>query len=94
MKNDICQAISNCKIYKRESSNLGKYMKLHLEISAAPMHFLAMDTIEIRDADSAYKYAFSLIDMLANYMFLIPVKDICGETLVQEYIYMGGLLGP
>ena len=26
MKNDICQAISNCKICKMESPNLGKYM--------------------------------------------------------------------
>ena len=32
MKNDICQAISNCKICKMESPNLGKYMNLHLEI--------------------------------------------------------------
>ena len=27
------------------------------------LHFLAMDTIKIRDADSAYKYTFTLIDM-------------------------------
>ena len=87
MKNDICQAISNCKICKMESPNLGKYMNLHLEIGTAPMHFLAMDTIEIRDADSAYKYAFTLIDMLTNYVFVIPVKDICRKTLVHEYIY-------
>ena len=87
MKNDICQAISNCKICKMESPNLGKYMNLHLEIGTAPMHFLAMDTREIRDADSAYKYAFTLIDMLTNYVFMIPVKDICGKTLVHEYIY-------
>ena len=53
MKNDICQAISNCKICKMESPNLGKYMNLHLEIGTAPMQFLAMDTIEIRDTDSA-----------------------------------------
>ena len=87
MKNDICQAISNCKICKMESPNLGKYMNLHLEIGTVPMHFLAMDTIEIRDADSAYKYTFTLIDMLTNYVFVIPVKDICGKTLVHEYIY-------
>ena len=66
MKNNICQAISNCKIYKMESPNLGKYMNLHLEIGTAPMHFLAMDTIEIRDADSAYKYAFTLIELCFN----------------------------
>ena len=47
MKNHICQAISNCKICKMESPNLGKYMNLHLEIGTVPMHFLAMDTIEI-----------------------------------------------
>ena len=87
MKNDICQAISNCKICKMESPNLGKYMNLHLEIVTAPMHFLAMDTIKIRDTDSAYKYTFTLIDMLTNYVFVIPVKDICGKTLVHEYIY-------
>ena len=87
MKNDICQAISNCKICKIESPNLGKYMNLHLEIGTAPMHFLTMDTIEIRDADSAYKCTFTLIDMLTNYVFIIPVKDICGKTLVHEYIY-------
>ena len=46
-----------------------------------------MDTIKIRDADSAYKYAFTIINMLANYVFVIPVKDICGKTLVHEYIY-------
>ena len=87
MKNNIYQAISNCKICKMESPNLGKYMNLHLEIGTVPMHFLAMDTIEIRDADSAYKYAFTLIDMLTNYVFVIPVKDICGKKLVHEYIY-------
>ena len=83
MKNDICQAISNCKICKMESPYLGKYMNLHLEIGKAPMHFLAMDTIKISDADSAYKYTFTLIDMLTNYMFVIQVKDICGKTLVH-----------
>ena len=87
MKNDICQAISNCKICKMESPNLGKYMNLNLEIGTVPMHFLTMDTIEIRDVDSAYKYAFTLIYMLMNYMFVIPSKDICGKTLVHEYIY-------
>ena len=35
MKKDICQAISNCKICKIESPNLGKYLNLHLEISTA-----------------------------------------------------------
>ena len=85
-ENNICQAISNCKNCKMVSPNLGKYMNLHLEIGTAPMYFLAMDTIEIRDADSAYKYTFTLIDMLTNYMFVIPVKDICGKTLVHEYI--------
>ena len=62
-------------------------MNLHLEIGTVPMHFLAMDTIEIRDADSAYKYTFTLIDMLTNYVFVIPVKNICGRMLVHEYIY-------
>ena len=87
MKNNICQAISNCKICKMESPNLGKYMNLHLEIGTVPMDFLAMDTIKIRDAYSAYKYAFTLVDMLTNYVFIIPVKDICGKTLVHKYIY-------
>ena len=87
MKNDICQAISNCKICKMESPNMGKNMNSHLEIGTAPMLFLTMDTIEIRDADSAYKYAFTLIYMLTNYEFIIPVKDICGKRLVHEYIY-------
>ena len=84
MKNDICQATSNCKICKIASPNLGKYMNLHLEIGTPPMHFLAMDTIEIRDADSAYKYTFTLIDMLTNYVFVIPVKDICGKILLHK----------
>ena len=70
-----------------KSPNLGKYTSLHLEIGTTPMNFLAIDTIEIRDADSAYKYAFTLIDMLTNYVFVIPVKDICRKTLVHEYIY-------
>ena len=26
--------------------------------------------------------------MLTNYVFVIPVKDICGKTLVHEYIYL------
>ena len=53
---------------------------------------LAMDTIEIRDTDSAYKYTFTLIHMLMNYVFVIPVKDICGKTLAHEYIYKVFLL--
>ena len=70
-----------------ESPNLGKYMNLHLKISTTPKHFLTMDTIKIREADSAYKYTFTLISMLTNYVFVIPVKDICRKTLVHEYIY-------
>ena len=61
------------KICKMESPNLGKYINLHLEIGTVPMHFFAMDTIEIRDADSAYKYAFTLINMLMNHMFVILI---------------------
>ena len=87
MKNDICQFISNCRICKMESPNLGKYMNLHLEITAAPMHFLAIDTIEIRNAKFPYQYAFTLINMLTNYVLAIPVKDISRKTLVHEYIY-------
>ena len=87
MKNDICQAISNCKICKMESPNIGNYMNLHLEIGTAPMHFLTIYIREIRDVDSAYKYAFKLIDMLTNYVFVLLVKDICRKTLVHEYIY-------
>ena len=32
MRNDICQAITNCRVCKMESPSLGKYMNLHLEI--------------------------------------------------------------
>ena len=86
MKNDICQAMANCRVCKMESPNLGSYMNLHLEIRTAPMHFLAMDTIEIRNTRSPYRYAFMLIDILTNYVFTIPVKDISGKTLVHKYI--------
>ena len=86
MKNDIQQFIANCKICKMESPNLAKYMNMHLEIGKVPMQFLAMDTIKIRDSKSNYKYAFNLIDMLTNYVFTIPIKDICGKTLVHKYI--------
>ena len=70
-----------------ESPNLVNYMNLHLDIGTVPMHFLTMDIIEIRDANSAYKYAFTLINMLTSYVFVIPVKDICRKTLVHKYIY-------
>ena len=87
MKYYICQFISNCKICKMDFPSLGKYMNLHLEIGTAPMHFLAIDTIEIRNSGSPYQYAFTLIDMLTNYLFTIPVKDISGKNLVHKYIY-------
>ena len=87
MKNNICQAIANCKVYKMELPNLGRYMNLHLGIGTTPMHFMAMDTIKIRNTRSPYQYAFTLINMLTNYVFTIPVKDISGKTLVHEYIY-------
>ena len=62
----------NCKICQMESPNLGKYM--NLEIGSALMHFLVVDTIEIRNIKSQYHYAFTIIDMLTNYNFAIPVK--------------------
>ena len=70
-----------------KSPNLGKYMNLHLDIGATPIHFLAMDTIEIRNTKSPYQCTFTLIDMLTNYVFAIPVKEISRKTLVYEYIY-------
>ena len=51
------------------------------------MHFLAVDTIKIRNTKSPYQYTFTLIDMMTNYVFAILVKDISGKTLVHEYIY-------
>ena len=80
MKNDIYQFILNCRICKMESPNLAKYMNMHLEIGKAPMQFLAMDTIEIRDPSTKYKYAFTLIDMLTNYVFAIPVGSTCSSS--------------
>ena len=44
-------------------------------------------TIKIRNSKSPYQYAFTLINMLTNYMFAIPIKDISRKTLVHEYIY-------
>ena len=87
MKNNIYQAIVNCKMCKMESPNLGRYMNLHLEIGTAPMHFSAMDTIKIRNTRSLYQYTFTLIDMLTNYVFATPVKDTSGKTVIHEYIY-------
>ena len=42
---------------------------------------------KIRNTKFPYQYAFTLIDMLTNYVFAIPVKDISGKTLLHEYIY-------
>ena len=68
-------------------TNFRQIHELTLDIGNAPMYFLAMDTIEIRNMKSPYQYVFTLIDMLTNYVFAIPVKDISGKTLVHEYIY-------
>ena len=82
-----CQFISNCRICKMESPNLGKYMNLHLEIGAVPMHFLAMDTIKIRNTKSIYQYTFTLIDMLTNYVFAIhAVSAKIHEVVHVTYI--------
>ena len=51
-------------------------MNLHLEIETTPMHFLEMDPIEIRSTKSPYQYTFTLIDILTNYVFTIPVKEL------------------
>ena len=92
MKTNLAQFISNCKICKKESPNLGKYMNLHLEIGAAPMHFLSMDTIEIRNTKSPYKYTFTLIDVLTKYVSIIPVKDISRKTSENTFTKFSYLL--
>ena len=48
MKNDVAEAVDNCRICKLESPDMAKYVNLHLEISSALMQFLATDTIEVR----------------------------------------------
>ena len=73
-------------------TNLGRYMNLHLEIGTAPIHFLTMDTIKVRDADSAYKYTFTLTNNHVDELHICDTskrhlwKNISAQIHIQSVL--------
>ena len=65
-----------------------KYATLHFDVATFPMQFISMDLIgEFHPPTSKGKrYALTVICMLTDYVFCIPLKTKTAEEVLQAYI--------
>ena len=60
---------------------------LHLTISQFPMTFIIIDLLgPYSETESGNQYPLTVICMLANYVFMIPIKTKTTEDVINVYL--------
>ena len=64
-----------------------QYINLHLPTPQLPMSFSSMDLLgPYRDTEKGNKYALTVICMLTNHVFMIPIKSKSTEEFIKAYL--------
>ena len=99
MKVSITKHVKNCVICQKRNPQVVPYAKLHFDTATFPMEFISMDLIGefYPPSKSGHKYALTVICMLTNYVFCVPLKSKQANEVLQAYIdnvyaKFGGLL--
>ena len=88
MKVSVTKHIKNCAICQERNPQVVPYAKLHFDTATFPMEFISMDVIGefYPPSKLGYKYALTVICMLAGYVFCIPLKSKQATEVLQAYI--------
>ena len=88
MKPQVYKYVKQCSKCQACNAQVVKYYKGHFNVPKAPMDFISMDLIgEFRPPTSqGYKYALTVICMLAGFTWCIPIKSKNAEEIVKAYM--------
>ena len=88
LKPSVEKHIKWCYQYQRRNEQVVKYAKLHFDVATFPMQFISMDLIgEFHPPTSKkHRYALTVICMLTDYVFCVPLKTKTAEEVIQAYI--------
>jgi transposase InsO family protein len=88
LKADVEKYVRNCVTCRKFNIRRQKYVQLHMAVPRMPMEWISMDLIGRFSPPSAYgfEYALTVIDMLTNYVWCIPVRTKYAEEIIQAYI--------
>ena len=62
-----------------------QYINLHLPIPNFPMSFISMDLVgPYKETENSDQYALTIICMLANDVFIIPIRSKTAEDVIKH----------
>ena len=88
LKNSVCHHTKRCKACLQRNGQVVCYTKSHFNVPEMPMQFISLDLIGEFHPDSATgnAYALTVICMLTEYTFCLPIKTKTASYIVQAYI--------
>ena len=84
----VTKHIQTCYQCQRRNKQVVKYATLHFDVATFPMQFISMDLIgEFHPPTTKGKrYALTVICLLTDYVFCIPLKTKTAEEVLQVYV--------
>ena len=87
-KPSVEKHIKMCYQCQRRNKQVVKYTTLNFDVATFPMQFISMDLIGEFHPPTARKHrcALTVICMLTDYVFCVPLKTKAAEEVIQAYI--------
>ena len=74
IKKDVDIHISQCIKCRQQNLHPQYYAEVHLELLSMPMHLIVIKLIgKFKLSPQGYQYALTVIDMMMNYKWCIPL---------------------
>ena len=88
LKPSVEKHIKMCYQCQRRNKQVVRYATLHFDVATFPMQFISMDLIGEFHPPTIRKnrYALTVICMLTDYVFCVPLKTKIAEEVIQAYI--------
>ena len=76
-----------CAQHQQVTVKEPQYINLHLPLPQFPRAFISMDLLgSYSQTESGYQYAQTITCMLINYDFIIPIKMMTTEDVINAYL--------
>ena len=88
LKPSVEKDVKRCYQCQRRNRQIVKYAKLQFDVATFPMQFISMDLIgEFHPPTSRkHRYALTVICMLTDYVFCVPLQTKTAEDVLKAYI--------
>ena len=88
LQQSVEKHIKMCYQCQRRNRQVIKYATLHFDMATFPMQFISMDLIGEFHPPTAKnnRYALTVVCMLTDYIFCVPLKTKTTEEVIQAYI--------